>query len=140
MPSPADRFTQLQKVALFLITLGEERARLLLASMELPTIERINQTIAALGPVTPAEKAAVMLEFADFFFEGKSLPTPLADPAVKKKAAPHRLYGKRLYVRVNDSMWAHELTLTYRSKILALLQDRVGKENLEDVHFAVKQW
>ena len=64
----------------------------------------------------------------------------LADPEVKRKAVPHRLYGKRLYVRVNDSMWAHELTLTYRSKILALLQDRVGKENLEDVHFAVKQW
>jgi hypothetical protein len=86
MPSPADRFTQLQKVAIFLIALGEERARLLLASMELPTIERINQTIAALGPVKPEEKAAVMLEFADFFFEGKALPAPLADPAAPKPA------------------------------------------------------
>lgn len=86
MPSPADRFTQLQKVAIFLIALGEERARLLLASMELPTIERINQTIAALGPVTPEEKAAVMLEFADFFFEGKALPASLADPAAPKPA------------------------------------------------------
>lgn len=86
MPSPADRFTQLQKVAVFLIALGEERARLLLASMELPTIERLNQTIAALGLVTPEEKAAVMLEFADFFFEGKSLPAPLANPAATKPA------------------------------------------------------
>lgn len=42
MPSPADHFTQLQKVAIFLIALGQERARLLLASMELPTIERLN--------------------------------------------------------------------------------------------------
>ncbi|MBI2504616.1 MAG: hypothetical protein HYW07_15460 [Candidatus Latescibacteria bacterium] len=88
MPSPADRFTQLQKVAIFLIALGEERARLLLASMELPTIERINQTIAALGLVTPEEKAAVMLEFADFFFEGKSLPAPLADPAARRPTPP----------------------------------------------------
>ncbi len=86
MPLPADRFTQLQKVAIFLLALGEERARLLLASMELPTIERINQTIVALGPVSPEEKAAVMLEFADFFFEGKALPAPLADPTAAKPA------------------------------------------------------
>lgn len=69
MPTPADHFTQLQKVAIFLIALGEERARQLLATMELPTIERINQTIVTLGLVTSEEKAAVMLEFADFFFE-----------------------------------------------------------------------
>ncbi|MCC7264963.1 MAG: hypothetical protein IT369_20795 [Candidatus Latescibacteria bacterium] len=94
MPTPADHFTQLQKVAIFLIALGEERARQLLATMELPTIERINQTIVTLGPVSPEEKAAVMLEFADFFFEGKALPAPLADPSKptslppKAKAAP----------------------------------------------------
>ena len=88
MPSPADRFTQLQKVAIFLIALGQERARLLLASMEMPTIERINQTIVTLGPVTSEEKAAVMLEFADFFFEGKSLPAPLANPAAPKSVPP----------------------------------------------------
>jgi hypothetical protein len=88
MPSPADRFTQLQKVAIFLIALGAERARLLLASMELPTIERLNQTIALLGPVTPEEKAAVMLEFADFFFEGKALPPSLAGPPKYQPAPP----------------------------------------------------
>ena len=88
MPSPADHFTQLQKVAIFLIALGQERARLLLASMELPTIERLNQTIATLGLVTPEEKAAVMLEFADFFFAGKPLPAPLANPVASKSAPP----------------------------------------------------
>jgi len=88
MSSPADRFTQLQKVAIFLIALGAERARLLLASMELQTIERLNQTIALLGPVAPEEKAAVMLEFADFFFEGKALPPSLAGPPKHQPAPP----------------------------------------------------
>ena len=63
--------------------------------MELPTIERLNQTIASLGLVTPEEKAAVMLEFADFFFAGKSLPAPLANPVAPKSVPPPKAKPKQ---------------------------------------------
>lgn len=88
MPSPADRFTRLQKVAIFLIALGAPRARQILAGVDLKTIEHLNQAIASLGPVNPEEKAAVMLEFADFFFEDKPLPEALPRPTPKKSASP----------------------------------------------------
>jgi len=59
----------------------------------------------------------------------------LIDPEVKKRAVPERLYGKTLYVRVSEPIWAHELTLNYRSRILDLLQKEVGKEHLTDIRF-----
>lgn len=84
MPSPADRFSRLQKVAIFLIAIGEQRAREVLAGVDLGTIEHLNRTILSLDKITPEEKAAVMLEFADFFFEGKPLPGELPLPIAKK--------------------------------------------------------
>lgn len=59
----------------------------------------------------------------------------LADPEVKKHAIPERLYGKTLYVRASEPIWAHELALNHRSKILDLLQKQVGEENLIDIRF-----
>ena len=71
MPSPADRFTQLEKIAIFLIAIGEQKARALLAKLDLETLERINQTIAGLQEVTAPERMAVMIEFSELLFNGK---------------------------------------------------------------------
>ncbi|MBI4971136.1 MAG: DUF721 domain-containing protein [Candidatus Omnitrophica bacterium] len=59
----------------------------------------------------------------------------LVDPEVKKRASPERLYGKTLYVKVKEPMWAHEMTLNHRTRILEILQREVGKENLNDIRF-----
>ena len=80
MSSPADRFTRLQKVGIFLIVLGEEKARRILAGLDLETLERINAAIAGLGEVTPQEKAAVLIEFGDFFYKNTPLSSKLQPP------------------------------------------------------------
>ncbi|GEM_PF-2747653 len=59
----------------------------------------------------------------------------MVDPEIKRKAQPDRLYGKKLYIKTPEPLWAHELTLNYRQKILELLQKETGKENLTDIAF-----
>ena len=39
MTTPADRFTRLEKVAVILIALGDERAREVLADLDLDTVD-----------------------------------------------------------------------------------------------------
>lgn len=92
--SPLYRFTRLEKVAVFLIALGEDRTREILADVDLDTIEQLNAAIHGLGEVSAEEKAAVMLEFAEFFYEDKPIGgTPakagakLAKPAKRKPTA-----------------------------------------------------
>ena len=77
MASAADRFTRLQKVGIFLIVMGEERARQILADLDLEIIQQLNAVITDLGQVTPQEKAAVMIEFGDFFYKGVPLKSKL---------------------------------------------------------------
>ncbi len=84
MASPADRFTQLEKIAVFLIAMGEARSREILADFDLATIEQINDTIGFLGDITPQEKAAVMIEFGDFFYKNKPLSSKLYSPVKTK--------------------------------------------------------
>lgn len=74
-----DRFTKMQKVAIFLIALGEDRTREILADVDLDTVQQVNAAIASLGKITPEEKAGVMLEFAHFFYEDKPIT---ANPAI----------------------------------------------------------
>lgn len=91
MSSFADRFTRLQKVAIFLVTLGEEKARHLLTELDLETVEKVNAAILGLGQVTPQERAAVMVEFGDFFYKGKALKAKLAEaPDRPRRSAPRR--------------------------------------------------
>ncbi len=87
MASPADRFTRLEKIAVFLIAMGEARSREILADFDLATIEQINDTIGFLGDITPQEKAAVMIEFGDFFYKNKPLSSKL-HPSKKTKSKP----------------------------------------------------
>lgn len=86
MASPADGLTRLHKVAVFLITIGEEQARELLDDVDLRTVEQINAAILELGPLRPEVKAAVMIEFSDFFCNGKPLVEKLAKPEAKRQA------------------------------------------------------
>lgn len=92
MASAADRFSRLEKVAIFLIALGQERARQILADVDLDTLEQLNAAIAGLGPICAEEKAAVMLEFARFFYKDQPLPhgkkEAKAPPARKRPQGP----------------------------------------------------
>jgi hypothetical protein len=93
VPSAADRFSRLEKVAIFLIALGEERTREILADVDVDTLQHLNDAIAGLGDITAEEKAAVMLEFAHFFYEDQMIapggpsvsapPKPTAPPPPK---------------------------------------------------------
>lgn len=80
MPSAADRFTRLEKVAIFLIMLGEERTREILSDVALDTVEQLNQAMLNLGDISAEEKAAVMLEFAHFFYRDEPIATGTAAP------------------------------------------------------------
>ena len=80
MPSAADRFTRLEKVAIFLIMLGEERTREILSDVDLDTVEQLNRAMLNLGDISAEEKAAVMLEFAHFFYQDKPIATGTAAP------------------------------------------------------------
>ncbi len=81
MASAADRFTRLEKLAIFLIALGEERTREILADVDVDTLQHLNGAIAGLGQISAPEKAAVMLEFAHFFYADEPISDPLAAPA-----------------------------------------------------------
>ncbi len=61
----------------------------------------------------------------------------LVDEKVRKHASPKKLFGKKLYVRVDDPVWAHELILRYKNEILTAFQKEVGKENIVDIQFQV---
>ena len=90
MASPAHNFTHLQKMAIFLIALGKEKAREILAEVDLETIEKINTAIAELGPVPAEVKATVMIEFGDFFFKDKPLSGKFAGLGEKKAPPPKK--------------------------------------------------
>ena len=85
-----DRFTKMQKVAIFLIALGQERTREILADVDLDTVQQVNAAMAYLGEITPEEKAGVMLEFAHFFYEDKPLTAgaPIDLPPLTSPATP----------------------------------------------------
>ncbi|MEE3232712.1 MAG: hypothetical protein VX294_00970 [Candidatus Latescibacterota bacterium] len=87
MSSTSGRFTRLEKICVFLIAMGKERAREILAEMDVDTIQKINITMTSLGAVTALEKASVMIEFGDFFYKDIPLSSKLEnteDAALKK--------------------------------------------------------
>ena len=88
MPPANDRFTRLQKIAIFLIVMGPDKAREILGDLSLDTIESINEAMQNLKQITPQEKAATMIEFGDFFYKGKPLSAKLKETTAKKKAKP----------------------------------------------------
>ena len=96
MASPAEGYSRLQKVAIFLIVLGVDKAREVLADLDLATVEQINAAMVALGPIAPEVKAAVMIEFSDFFYHDKPLTAKLKPkPGPKNKPAAAPEAGKK---------------------------------------------
>ena len=90
MASAAERFSRLEKLAVFLIALGGERTKEILADVDTDTLQHLNRAIAGLGQVTAAEKAAVMLEFAHFFYADE----PISGPGATLPKAPVPPAGK----------------------------------------------
>ena len=100
MASAADRFSTLQKVGIFLIVLGQEKARDILDGVDVETLQRLNATIEELGELTAEEKAAVMIEFGDFFYKGKEL-LPISKLPAKKGDKPRRRPAKAAETKPN---------------------------------------
>tara|TARA_B100001094_G_C18075733_1_gene742514 strand:+ start:148 stop:630 length:483 start_codon:yes stop_codon:yes gene_type:complete len=90
MSSAPNRFTRLEKICVFLIAMGKERSREILADMDLNTIQKINITMTSLGVITAREKAAIMIEFGDFFYKDIPLSSKLknSDESMSKKRKP----------------------------------------------------
>ncbi len=90
MSSSSSRFTRLEKICVFLLVMGKERSREILADMDLNTIQKINITITSLGAVTAREKAAIMIEFGDFFYKDIPLSSKLknGDEPMSKQGIP----------------------------------------------------
>ena len=77
MSSTSNRFTRLEKICVFLIAMGKDRAREILADMDIDLIQKINATMISLGHVTALEKATIMIEFGDFFHKAAPLSSKL---------------------------------------------------------------
>ena len=88
MASPADRFTRMEKLAIFLIALGQERTREVLKDVDLNTIEHLNAAMRGLGSITAEEKASVMLEFAQFFYGQKDIADLAREPSPPADGSP----------------------------------------------------
>ena len=95
MASSTDRFTRLHKIAIFLIVVGEDKAREILGEIDLETIESINAAMHSLRDITAQEKAATMIEFGDFFYKDKPLSAKLTEPEVKKNTSGRKAQGKK---------------------------------------------
>ena len=96
MASPTNRFTRLQKIAIFLIVMGEDKAREILSELDLETIESINVAMHSLRDVTAQEKAATMIEFGNFFYKDTPLSAKLTELQTKKKATTPKAPGKKV--------------------------------------------
>lgn len=122
MASAADRFSRLEKLAIFLIALGEERTREILADVDIDTLQHLNGAIAGLGEISAEEKAAVMLEFAHFFYADEPIsaapkvlgnkPRPRvssAKPRQTDKAGALDLSGKKPAISEEEQAILHTL-------------------------------
>ena len=112
MSSMSNRFTRLEKICVFLIAMGKERAREILADMDVDTIQKINITMTSLGAVTALEKAAVMIEFGDFFYKGIPLSSKLksAEDTTLKKGefvdltSQEKLSGNSAFTEIENDL------------------------------------
>ncbi len=61
----------------------------------------------------------------------------LAGPKISKHTKPFSLKNKKLFVRVDDSSWAFELTTRYKAGLLKRLQHALGEGAVSDIYFKV---
>ena len=138
MASPTDRFTRLQKIAIFLIVMGEDKAREILADLDLETIESINAAMQSLRNVTAQEKAATMIEFGDFFYKGTPLSAKLMEPQIKKKTTTSKAAGKKVTAKkqapknqVPPAVSLAELNEKTIAETLSKLKDKVDPSKID---------
>ncbi len=60
-----------------------------------------------------------------------------AGPRVAKHTKAYALKGKTLFVRVDDSSWAFELTTRYKPALLKRMQHALGEKTVSNIHFKV---
>ena len=128
MPTPTNRLTRLQKIAIFLIVMGEDKAREILGDLDLETIESINAAMQSLKDITPQEKAATMIEFGDFFYQDKPLSTKLKEPAKKQgpaKKAPAKKQAKKPMEKAPPVVPLAELDEKTIAETLSKLKDKI---------------
>jgi predicted nucleic acid-binding Zn ribbon protein len=61
----------------------------------------------------------------------------LVGPRIARHTKPYALKNKNLFVRVDDSTWAFELSTKYRATLLKRLQNALGEENVANLYFKV---
>ncbi|GEM_PF-6588629 len=77
--------TELEKVAVFFVAIGPERAEALLKRLGTDAVMRIAGAMKRLGPVTPEMKQAVLKEMLELLSGGPGRPR---GPASRGRAAP----------------------------------------------------
>ena len=128
MASAADRFSTLQKVGIFLIVLGQEKARDILDGVDVDTLQRLNATIEELGELTAEEKAAVMIEFGDFFYKGKEL-LPISKQPAKEGDKPRQRPAKSAKTQTGKSPKSKKPQKTGKSASAANKPDAPGSDS-----------
>ena len=134
MPTPTNRLTRLQKIAIFLIVMGEDKAREILGDLDLETIESINAAMQSLKDITPQEKAATMIEFGDFFYKDKPLSTKLKEPAKKQgpaKKAPAKKQAKKPIEKAPPVVPLDELDEKTIAETLSKLKDKIDPGKID---------
>ena len=134
MPTPTNRLTRLQKIAIFLIVMGEDKAREILGDLDLETIESINAAMQSLKDITPQEKAATMIEFGDFFYKDKPLSTKLKEPAKKQgpaKKAPAKKQAKKPIEKAPPVVPLAELDEKTIAETLSKLKDKIDPGKID---------
>lgn len=79
--------TELEKVAIFFVAIGPERAEALLKRLGTDAMMRIASVMKRLGPVSPEMKQAVLKEMLELL-SGRQRPGRPRGPAVRGRAAP----------------------------------------------------
>ncbi|MDD5085443.1 MAG: DUF721 domain-containing protein [Candidatus Omnitrophica bacterium] len=61
----------------------------------------------------------------------------MAGPKIAEHTKAYAIRNKKLYVRVDDSTWAYELSQKYKVTFLKRLQHEFGEEKIQDIRFRV---
>ncbi len=54
---------------------------------------------------------------------------------LRRHASPVAMRGRKLIVAVDSPAWAFELSTRYRMSILKRMQNELGSETIQDIHF-----
>lgn len=61
----------------------------------------------------------------------------IVDEKIRKHTKPYALRNKKLFVMVDDSTWAFELSRRYKLNFVKRLKNELGENEVEDIYFRV---